>query len=67
MKNLSTCPGLNFVQSIFSCVSTLTNPDVELSWAKFSSSLVPVNASVSQSEEVFYRSNITINNESTTT
>ena len=59
---MSTCSGLNLVQSMFSCLSALTNPDVDLSCAKFSSSLVdiklchkPVKASFSQSEEDSYR------------
>ena len=66
-KVMLTCPELNLVQSIFSCLSALKNPDVYLSWAKFSSSLLighqdlsqPVKANFSQSEEVFYRSHIT--------
>ena len=57
---MSACPKLNLVQTILSCLAALTNPDVDLSWAKFSSSLVdsnylsqPVKARFSQSEEVF--------------
>ena len=38
-KVMSTCAGLNFVQSINSCLVALTNPDVALSWVKFCSSL----------------------------
>ena len=41
-KMMSTCPGLNLVQSIFSYLVSLTNPDVNLSCAKFSSSLVDI-------------------------
>ena len=37
-KVMSTYPELNLVQSILSCLAALTNPDVDLSWAKFSSS-----------------------------
>ena len=43
-KMMSTCPGLKLVQSIFSCLSALTNPDVDLSYAKLSSSLVNIKA-----------------------
>ena len=32
-KVMFTCPGLNLVQSIFSCLSAQTNPDVYLPWA----------------------------------
>ena len=39
-KLMSTCPGQNLVQSIFSCLLALTNPDVYMYWAKFSPSLV---------------------------
>ena len=39
-KVMSTCPGLNLVQSNFSCLAALTNPDVELSWAKSSLSVL---------------------------
>ena len=63
---MSACPRLNLVQSIFSCLAALTNPDIDLSWAKFGSSLVdikyllqPVKARFSQSEEVLYTSHIT--------
>ena len=61
-KVVSTYPGLNLVLSIFNCLSALKNPDVDLPWAKFSSSDLAqsVKASFSQSEEVFYRSHITI-------
>ena len=41
-KMMSTCSELNLVQSIFSCLAALTNPDVDLSLAKFSSSLVDI-------------------------
>ena len=61
-KVMSTCPGLNLVQSIFSCVATLTNPDVYLSLAKFSSGVTSsqlVKAGFSQSEQVIYRSHKT--------
>ena len=54
---MSTCSGLNLVQSIFAVCTD--NPDVGLSCAKFSSSLVdiklchkPVKACFSTSEEV---------------
>ena len=59
---MSTCPVLNLVQSIFSCLAALTNPDVYLSWASFSSSLVDIRIYHNQwkLEEVFYRSHITI-------
>ena len=66
-KNLmSTCPVLNLVQSIFSCLSALANPDVYLSWAKFSSSLVDIKFChnqwklVSVSQRRYFRSHITI-------
>ena len=36
IKVMSTCPGLNLVQSILSCLAALTNPDVYMSWAKLS-------------------------------
>ena len=29
-KVMSTCPGLNLVQSIFSCLAALTNPGPEV-------------------------------------
>ena len=45
---MSTCPGLNLVQSIFSCLSALINPHVNLSWAKFSSSLVDIKICLNQ-------------------
>ena len=39
---MSTCPGLNLVQSILAILSALTNPDVDYSWAKLSSSRVDI-------------------------
>ena len=39
---MSACPVLDLVQSIFNFLSALTNPDVDLLWAKFSSSLVDI-------------------------
>ena len=47
-KIMFTCPVQNLVQSIFSRVAALTNPDVDLSWAKFSSSLVDIKICHSQ-------------------
>ena len=42
-KNLmSTCPGLIIVQPFFSCLTALTNPDIDMSCFKFSSSLVDI-------------------------
>ena len=41
-KVMCACPGLNLVQFIFSCTSALKNPDVDMSWAIFSSSLVDI-------------------------
>ena len=41
-KVMSTCPRLNLVQSILSCLTALTNPDVDLSWAKLNPSLVNI-------------------------
>ena len=68
MKNLMiTCSGLNLARSIFSCLTAVKKLNVNLSWAKFSSLVVnikdleqPVKASFSQSEEVFYRSHLTM-------
>ena len=42
MKVVSYCPGLNLVKIYFSCLAALTNSDVYLSLAKFSSSLVDI-------------------------
>ena len=41
-KSMLTCPVLNLFQSIFSCLSALKNLHVNLSWAKFSSSLIDI-------------------------
>ena len=49
-KEMSTCPRLNLVQSILSCLVDLTNPDVDLSWDEFSSSLVNIKISVTTSQ-----------------
>ena len=54
---MSTCPGLNLVQFIFSCLAVLTNPDVYLSLATGNHQDLsqPMKTTFSQSEEVFYR------------
>ena len=57
-----TCPGLNLVQPIFSCMSAPKNLHVNLSLitAGHQDLSQHVKASFSQSEDVFYKSHITI-------